>query len=188
MKYALKMLLAPTSRDNPAETKLDELDGELKNILNRKDLDMNDKIKFYNQILSRFLAIDQNVRKSHPPTPVENMSLKRKPSDYELDEYIRKIKRSETKVNNVHEEDRNVKEFDKDLDDDFDNEIITSNDQADNFNPQRIDLAKMVDLNQSLMKKSPSFDHAREHNKFLKPLEPKRNKFDFFKNRWINYY
>jgi hypothetical protein len=89
MKYAKKMLLVPMGRDSPAEIKASELDLELNRILKKKKMSQEDKIKYYIQVLSRYLAINENIKTQKSQTPdIEQQvePLKRKLSEYIISE------------------------------------------------------------------------------------------------------
>lgn len=152
MKYAKKMILVPADRDNPTETKLSELDKELNLILKRKNENQEEKIKMYNQVLSRYLALQHNAKHvSKAETEVPMNTVKRKLSEYELNEN-KKLKRSQT-YDDIPEEEY-------DYDDEF-----QSLDNASNMTTRALDLNQMEKLNDYVMKKSPSFDLIKENEK-----------------------
>jgi hypothetical protein len=169
MKYVKKMLLVPLGRDNPAEIKASELDLELNKILRKKKINQEDKIKHYNQVLSRFLAMNENIKtqKSQNIDIEQQMEpLKRKLSEYVINE-SKKMKKSETF-------DENPEEYD--YDDDY-----LSVDNHSQGTTKQLSLDDMDQLNNSVMQKSPSFDLVKEDNKelnrFLKKNRNNQMKF-----------
>jgi hypothetical protein len=60
MNFLKKMTLVPANVDQAIEIRRSELDEEMAKILERNDLDMINKIKLYNMVLTRFLGMKQN--------------------------------------------------------------------------------------------------------------------------------
>jgi hypothetical protein len=178
MKHGKKMLLIPFGRDSPAEIKASELDSELNKILKMKKISKEDKIKHYNQVLSRFLAMNENIKNQKPHTTTTELQiepLKRKLSEYVINE-SKKMKKSET-FNDDPEE----------YDDDY-----LSVDNNSQGTAKQLSLDDMDQLNNSVMQKSPSFDLVREDNKelnrYLKKNKNNQIKFGDKKNDLIKKY
>lgn len=93
MNYGKKMVLTPAQTEQVIEKKQSELDIEMSKILNRNDLDDSDKIRLYNQILTRFLNFNkkdviENVDNKDVSTETD---LKTVPK-YELDTPVLGVK------------------------------------------------------------------------------------------------
>lgn len=74
MKYAKKMMLVPYTKNlnsQPAETKLLELDNQMSVILKNQALSVDDKVKLYNQALSKFIRIQDLNNAGLAPATVE---------------------------------------------------------------------------------------------------------------------
>lgn len=66
MNLTKKMVLTPVQNESITDKKQSELDQEMSRILN-SDLDEFEKIKFYNQILNRFLNLNKHVNEIGKP-------------------------------------------------------------------------------------------------------------------------
>lgn len=168
MKYGTKMILVPFGRDTPAENKLTELDSELQTILKNKNFPKDDKIKFYNQVLSRYLTINENIRNQNA-TKLGTMkeSFVNKKSDDPVNEF----KSTETK--SFDGDLKESREYDEYLYDD--NDYLSADNQSTGTT-REISLEDMERINNSIMQKSPSFDLIKENNKDQnKLLKPKKN-------------
>jgi hypothetical protein len=71
MKYGKKILLLPP---NPVSLQLDELDEQMSKILNSKGLSVDEKLKHYEQVLQRYLSINNK------PAQKEKTIVKTQPS------------------------------------------------------------------------------------------------------------
>lgn len=171
MKYAKKMILIPAGRDTPAESQLSELDNELNLILKRKNIDQGEKIKMYNQVLARYLAIQNNVKKVHyneNDSHEEKRSFKRKLSEYDVSEN-KKIKPSLSRQTFPDIPESSYDEYED-----------ASLPELETYNNRTLDLPEMELLNDYVMKKSPSFEpifeKEKNQNQFLKRTKQINNK------------
>jgi hypothetical protein len=192
MKYATKMQLIPIGRDTPAESTLNELDEQLHSILARNDLSNVDKLKHYNQVLSRYLNIQQNVLQQsvQNENKIDN-SLKRKISELLINE-SKKLKKSNSDNDYYenNEADSNAID-DDDYYEDYEhsiNEFESVNDVSEG-SVKKLNIDEMEAMNDRLMKKSASFDHTRindkDENKLLQ-TKIRQNKFKNLLN-WSPY-
>jgi pheromone shutdown protein TraB len=180
MKYAKKMMLVPIGRNTPTETKASELELELNKILKKKNMSQEEKIKHYNQLLSRYLAMNENIKTQTDQIvrPIE--SSQRKHSVY-FDNDSKKTNNSEV-----------IPTFQEEYD--YDDEYLSvDNDSREEV--KQLNLEDMTILNNELMKKSPSFDLVKENdkdvNRYLKESKKNQKKLGRRKIQllrdWISY-
>lgn len=152
MKFAKKMILVPAGRDTPAEAQLSELDNELNIILQRKNIDQEEKIKMYNQVLARYLAIQHNVKNlQYNENHREKRPFKRKHSEHDTSE-SKKIKPSFSSQT-----------FPDIPESSFDEYEDTS--PSEDYKNRTIELPEMEKMNDYVMKKSQSFEPIYEKEK-----------------------
>ena len=62
MKYANKLMVVPyvPRLENPSETQIFSLDNEMELILHDKNKNVDEKVKMYNQILSKYMSTLEN--------------------------------------------------------------------------------------------------------------------------------
>lgn len=163
------MLLVPFGRDTPAENKATELDSELNSILKKRNISKDEKIKLYNQVLSRLLTINENIR-NHNLNKFETIKdpLESKYSEHD-DNAQEKFRKPETREN-LNNSNAYIDESDYIYDDEF----LTA-ENASQGTTRTFSVEDMERINNSIMQKSPSFDLIEENNedqnKLLKPFK-----------------
>lgn len=82
MKYAAKMSLVPLNEVKDSIVHLSEIDMDMSNVLNNKELTQDDKIKLYNQLLSKYIHVEDNIEKrkdlEQPNMIKENVKIEKK--------------------------------------------------------------------------------------------------------------
>ena len=67
MKYANKLMVVPyvPRLENPSETQIFSLDNEMQQVLHDKNQHVDQKVKMYNQILSKYMSTLDNYKVSN---------------------------------------------------------------------------------------------------------------------------
>lgn len=87
MKYSTKLRLIPSTMESPVQTRLVEMEKELNSILKRTDMDKSEKIKSYNQLLTRYLNMNRDPLNVSNTTVNEEKIIETLPVIEDSDEF-----------------------------------------------------------------------------------------------------
>lgn len=164
MKYAKKMIMVSPGRKSMYSNKLGELDETMSTILRRSDIPDTEKVKMYNQVLSKYLAINQN--KINVPERNKQESLKRKLSEYEVSEPKRRKHENYSDDEMLTAVDSQNETYDSDHWDDFETDIPIDKDQQDAINNAVLKRS----LSDFMNKKNTSKQGSNRNSKFWSKL------------------